>query len=171
MPGLCIWDGTGISLALRLTLPFFTGNLVCRMSTSGTSSPEHKTAHDTPEHDRDASRRAPTRSRRGLVLGIAAAAIVVLALALGLGLGLGLHHNHDQSSASTNSSTGTSGGDGSIPSSLAVVGTPDASAAFLSMDIANAAPTTRNYDFVVEERRGAPDGVEKLMLVVNGKRS
>ncbi|KAI0356871.1 hypothetical protein OH77DRAFT_1399973 [Trametes cingulata] len=37
------------------------------------------------------------------------------------------------------------------------------------MDIANAAPTTRTYDFVVEERKGSPDGVEKHMLVVNGQ--
>ncbi|KAL1948428.1 hypothetical protein VTO73DRAFT_12503 [Trametes versicolor] len=140
------------------------------MSSSETSSHEHKAAHDASEQNKDASGSAPTRSRRGLVLGVAAAAIVTLALALGLGLGLGLRHNHDQNSSSNPSaSAGTSGGDGSIPSSLAVVGTPDASAAFLSMDIANAAPTTRNYDFVVEERRGAPDGVEKLMLVVNGQ--
>ena len=33
----------------------------------------------------------------------------------------------------------------------------------------NAAPTTRTYDFVVEERMGAPDGVQKHMLVVNGQ--
>ncbi|KAI0634300.1 multicopper oxidase-domain-containing protein [Trametes polyzona] len=37
------------------------------------------------------------------------------------------------------------------------------------MDLANTAPTTRTFDFVVEERRGAPDGIEKRMLVVNGE--
>ncbi|KAI0705390.1 multicopper oxidase [Earliella scabrosa] len=37
------------------------------------------------------------------------------------------------------------------------------------MDIANAQATTRSYNFVVEERMGAPDGFEKLMLVVNGQ--
>ncbi|KAI0325354.1 hypothetical protein GY45DRAFT_1261010 [Cubamyces sp. BRFM 1775] len=37
------------------------------------------------------------------------------------------------------------------------------------MDIADDVPMTRTYDFVVEERAGAPDGVQKRMLVVNGQ--
>ncbi|KAH9934151.1 Cupredoxin [Fomitopsis serialis] len=36
------------------------------------------------------------------------------------------------------------------------------------MSLVNEPPTTRYYDFAVEEAMGAPDGVEKLMLVVNG---
>ncbi|KAI0752747.1 multicopper oxidase [Daedaleopsis nitida] len=39
----------------------------------------------------------------------------------------------------------------------------------MSADIVNEAPRTRTYAFVVEERMGAPDGVEKPMLVVNGQ--
>ena len=39
----------------------------------------------------------------------------------------------------------------------------------MSTSLMNDAPTTRTYQFVVEERMGAPDGVEKRMLVVNGQ--
>lgn len=39
----------------------------------------------------------------------------------------------------------------------------------MNMNMVDEAPTTRHYDFVVEEAIGAPDGVEKLMLVVNGQ--
>ena len=35
--------------------------------------------------------------------------------------------------------------------------------------VAGQPPQTRTYDFVVEERLGAPDGTQKLMLVVNGQ--
>ncbi|PIL29112.1 transporter [Ganoderma sinense ZZ0214-1] len=101
-----------------------------------------------------------TGTRRPLIIVAAASTVVVLGLALGLGLGLGLKHHH--SSSVTSGSTNGSG-------SLAIASTPDANAAFMSTTMANDASTTRTYDFVVEERRGAPDGVEKLMLVVNGQ--
>ncbi|KAI0649905.1 multicopper oxidase-domain-containing protein [Trametes meyenii] len=105
-----------------------------------------------------------------LLLGAATAAVVVvLALALGLGLGLGLKHTHKNASSAASSSDSNSSAttDGSL-SGLATVTAPDASAAFLS-GLAGEPPTTRTYQFVVEERRGAPDGVEKRMLVVNGQ--
>ncbi|KAI0942998.1 hypothetical protein AcV7_002262 [Taiwanofungus camphoratus] len=90
--------------------------------------------------------------RRPLVLAAAAVSIVVvLGLALGLGLGLGLRHRHHHKS-----------------SSLPTVQTLNSSAAFMNMDMINEPTTTRYYDFVVAEAMGAPDGVEKLMLVVNG---
>ncbi|KAH9927903.1 Cupredoxin [Epithele typhae] len=54
---------------------------------------------------------------------------------------------------------------------LARVTTAAGSAALLSSasTFVNAAPQTRTFDFVVEERVGAPDGVDKTMLVVNGQ--
>ncbi|TBU24763.1 multicopper oxidase [Dichomitus squalens] len=103
---------------------------------------------------------ASTSTRRPLIIGAAVATtVVVLALALGLGLGLGLKHHHSSSNSSSANGTG----------SLAVVTSPDSSAAFLSATLLNDPPTTRTYDFVVEERTGFPDGVEKRMLVVNGQ--
>ena len=39
----------------------------------------------------------------------------------------------------------------------------------MSTALVNDAPTTRTYQFVVEERIGSPDGIEKRMLVVNGQ--
>ncbi len=102
-----------------------------------------------------------TGLRRPLVVVAAVAStIVVLGLALGLGLGLGLKHHHS-STASSGSANGTG--------NLAIASTPDTDAAFMSTTMVNDKPTTRAYDFVVEERRGAPDGVEKFMLVVNGQ--
>ena len=144
------------------------------MSVSGTSSPEHKEVPPAAGHDEllqhsTSSRRAPasTPRRTLLFLSVIAGTVVVLGIALGLGLGLGLRHHYRNDSTSTSTPSSSSGG--GIPSNLATVGTPDSSAAFLSMDLANAAPTTRTFNFVVEERRGAPDGIERRMLVVNGE--
>ena len=77
----------------------------------------------------------------GVVVGI-----VVVALALGLGLGLGLK-TRSSNYVTTNST-------------------------FLldpSFDITST-PTTRYYEWIVEEMSGAPDGFERTMLVVNGER-
>lgn len=84
---------------------------------------------------------------------LATTAIISIALALGLGLGLGLRHRKGMGSATV----------------LPVVSTPDSSASVMNMSLINEQPTTRYYDFVVGEAIGAPDGVEKLMLVVNGE--
>ena len=83
-------------------------------------------------------------------------AIISIGLALGLGLGLGLKHRK----------SGMGSGGATV---LPVVSTPDSSASVMNMSLINEPPTTRHYDFVVEEAMGAPDGVEKLMLVVNGQ--
>ncbi|KAI0672283.1 multicopper oxidase-domain-containing protein [Trametes maxima] len=139
---------------------------------SAQSSPELKATH--PGGGGIASDAAksspPARFRHPRLLGAAATAavIVVLGLALGLGLGLGLKHSSSSLHSGDTSTTGTSGS----LSGLAVVTAPDASAAFVSapgQGVAGEPPTTRTYQFVVEERRGAPDGVEKRMLVVNGQ--
>ncbi|KAI1782831.1 multicopper oxidase [Ganoderma leucocontextum] len=103
---------------------------------------------------------ARTGARRPLIVVAAVAStVVVLTLALGLGLGLGLKHHHSSANSSSVNGTGN----------LAIAGTPASNAAFMSTTMVNDAPMTRVYDFVVEERRGAPDGVEKPMLVVNGQ--
>ena len=105
---------------------------------------------------------AGKRPRRPLIILAAVAAIaVILGLALGLGLGLGLRHSKSAAAANpTGNSTTTN---------LQNVTTPSSADALLSADMVNDAPTTRTYDFVVEERMGAPDGVQKHMLVVNGQ--
>lgn len=90
-----------------------------------------------------------------------AAIAVILGLALGLGLGLGLRHSKSAAAANPTGNT--------TATNLQNVTTPSSAAALLSADMVNAAPTTRTYDFVVEERMGAPDGVQKHMLVVNGQ--
>lgn len=48
-----------------------------------------------------------------------------------------------------------------------VVAPPESS--FVLNGLAGQAPQTRNYDFVISEMTGAPDGFSKQMLVVNGK--
>ncbi|KAF8557403.1 hypothetical protein OG21DRAFT_1505349 [Imleria badia] len=93
-------------------------------------------------------RNAQSRRKLYIVGGVVVGIVVVLALALGLGLGLGLKKKNSDSSnyVTTNSS-------------------------FLlepSFDITST-PTTRYYEWVVEEMPGAPDGFERRMLVVNGQ--
>ncbi|KAH7921246.1 multi-copper oxidase [Leucogyrophana mollusca] len=87
------------------------------------------------------------RDRRRLFLIIGAAvAIVVLGLALGLGLGLGLKHHSSANYVTTNSSF-------LLDPSFEITSTP----------------TTRYYEWVVEESTGSPDGFERPMLVVNNQ--
>jgi hypothetical protein len=85
-----------------------------------------------------------------------ATAIVILALALGLGLGLGLkHHRHNASQAS--------------PSTQSLLfltrQTPNN---FIVGSIVSQSPQDRKYNFTLSLANGAPDGVNKTMLVVNG---
>ncbi|KDQ55438.1 multicopper oxidase [Jaapia argillacea MUCL 33604] len=94
-------------------------------------------------------------------LWIALISTIIVALALGLGLGLGLGLKHHNSAAASSSSTPGNG-------SMGVVGTQNSTAFFLNPSMINEPPTTRNYNFVLEERTGALDGVSKGMLVVNG---
>lgn len=100
------------------------------------------------------------RPRRGLIYGaITGLLIIGLALGLGLGLGLGLkHHNHSASSVSSTNSSGQS-----LPP---LQPTPQDN--FVLNGLAGQPPQTRAYDFVISQVQGAPDGVSKPMLVVNG---
>lgn len=79
----------------------------------------------------------------GAVVGI----VVVLALALGLGLGLGLKKKSSSSNYVTTNSTFL------LDPSFNITTTP----------------TTRYYEWVVEEMPGSPDGFQRNMLVVNGE--
>lgn len=121
-------------------------------------------AHDQASTTANGTGAAGRRPRRPLIIVAAiATAFVILGLALGLGLGLGLKNKH--------SSTATPGASsiGNTTANLQSVATPKSTDAFLSADVINDPPTMRAYDFVVEERMGAPDGVQKRMLVVNGQ--
>jgi hypothetical protein len=108
----------------------------------------------------------PRRTRRGTTIAIGAgvALVVVLALALGLGLGLGLKKHH------SSSSSGDTSGNSTSPSSLPpLVTTPPEN--FVLGTIAGQSPQTRTYNFTVSQVQGAPDGVSKRMLAVNGTMS
>ncbi|KAI0285717.1 multicopper oxidase-domain-containing protein, partial [Russula brevipes] len=90
----------------------------------------------------------------------ALATIVVFALALGLGLGLGLkHRHHDSTTNSSQSSPSTS----SLPRLV-----PQTSANFVVGSIVGQPSQERKFNFTVALANGAPDGVNKTMLVVNG---
>lgn len=101
----------------------------------------------------------PLRSSFGPHLRIVTAivtAVVILALALGLGLGLGLkHHRHNASQASSSTQ------------SLSFL-TPQTSNNFIVGSIVGQSPQDRKYNFTLSLANGAPDGVNKTMLVVNG---
>jgi hypothetical protein len=89
-------------------------------------------------------------------LWILAAVAVVLALGLGLGLGLGLKHRHHNAVSNP-------------PSTEALPFlNPQTSSNFVVGSIVGQSPQDRNYNFTVALANGAPDGVNKTMLVVNG---
>src|SRR6266702_7374014 len=95
-----------------------------------------------------ASRRAAHRF--WIVIGLAVS-LVVLALALGLGLGLGLKHHHHHSNSSATQTL-----------------SPQTSNNFVVGSILGQPPQERRYNFTIQVANGAPDGVNKTMLVVNG---
>ncbi|KAN0135814.1 multicopper oxidase 2A [Lactarius tabidus] len=102
-----------------------------------------------PEKPVSTTRRAYTH-RLPILLGLTVA-LVVLALSLGLGLGLGLKHHHHSS-------------DNSELETL----TPQTSSNFTVGSIIGEPPQERHYNFTIHVANGAPDGVNKTMLVVNG---
>ncbi len=101
----------------------------------------------------------PLRSSFGPHLRIVTAfatAIVILVLALGLGLGLGLNRHHHEASQT-------------FPSTEALPFlTPQTSNNFVVGSIVGQSPQDRKYNFTLALANGAPDGVNKTMLVVNG---
>jgi hypothetical protein len=99
----------------------------------------------------------PTRSsyrpRLWILTGVTA--VVVLALGLGLGLGLGLKHHHHDASTSPSNET--------LPYL-----TPQTSDNFVVGTIVGQSPQDRKYNLTLALANGAPDGVNKTMLVING---
>ena len=89
---------------------------------------------------------------------VAATILLVLALALGLGLGLGLRHRHRN---------GTNGSQTTPTSALPFL-TPQTSENFVVGSIVGQSPQDRRYNFTIALANGAPDGVNKTMLIVNG---
>lgn len=107
-------------------------------------------------HDRRRLRLSVRPPRRTLVTALAALALlVILALALGLGLGLGLDHRHSKSASADSAAT--------FPD---LQSTPSEN--FYLNGLQGQQPQTRTYNFVISQVQGAPDGVSKPMLVVNG---
>ncbi|KZT43398.1 hypothetical protein SISSUDRAFT_978652 [Sistotremastrum suecicum HHB10207 ss-3] len=103
------------------------------------------------------AQRQKTKSRKPLLVVAGLALVGVLALALGLGLGLGLKHHHNASAASSSPSP-----------SAAPLQTSPTENFVLSGSIVGQPPQTRTYNFTISQVTGAPDGVQRSMLVVNG---
>ncbi|KAF8572625.1 multicopper oxidase, partial [Ramaria rubella] len=89
---------------------------------------------------------------------LAVTAISLLALVLGLGLGLGLRHTHTRTPDPSPSPNPAS----TFPSLSA-----QSSANFVLDKLDGQPPETRVYNFTVAQVVGAPDGVQREMLVVN----
>ncbi|POY75890.1 hypothetical protein BMF94_0973 [Rhodotorula taiwanensis] len=104
-----------------------------------------------------------TRSRRRRAAAVATALLLV-AVALGVGLGVGLRHRKSVADDASATIAPTS-----QRAPLAVQTPPESNFVLKGQTAMSAeAPTTRYYDFVVQQRDGAPDGFNKSMLVVNG---
>ena len=95
-----------------------------------------------------------------LIAAVMTSILLVLALALGLGLGLGLKHN----GSATNSGEGSQAYHNSALPFL----DPQTPENFVVGSIVGQHPQDRRYDFTIALANGAPDGVNKTMLVVNG---
>jgi hypothetical protein len=95
------------------------------------------------------------RRQLWVITAVTAAILLVLALALSLGLGLGLRHRHRNGSQTS-------------PTSALLGLTPQTSENFVVGSIVGQSPQDRRYNFTVALANGAPDGVNKTMLVVNG---
>jgi hypothetical protein len=109
--------------------------------------------------------RKPLHRRQpgGVITAVFATVLLVLALALGLGLDLGLGHRHRHRNGIINSN-----GSQTTPTSALPVLTPQTSENFVVGSIVGQSPQDRKYNFTVALANGAPDGVNKTMLVVNG---
>lgn len=122
--------------------------------------------HSLEEIETDSPQPDSHRRRWIRTLAVAIGGLVVLAVALGVGLGVGLRHPSQNRAVATsvNGTNSTSADGGRVlaqPSSNFVLKGQAA--------MAKEPPTTRHYDFLLEERTGSPDGFDKPMLVVNGE--
>lgn len=90
------------------------------------------------------------RSYRKVIIGAVVVAVIALALILGLVLGL-RHHNSDNSNAFAQPWN-------------------NASQFLLSKNFTiTKTPTTRYYDWTITQQTISPDGLDRPMLLVNGK--
>jgi FtsP/CotA-like multicopper oxidase with cupredoxin domain len=119
--------------------------------------------------------RSQASRRRRLVVGILVVVVVVLALALGLGLGLGLKHHSKTSSSNSSTPPPPSSPPTPGEESQASLSVPPwrTNVEDYTLDIAswdfNAPPTTREYNFTIDETELSPDGVFRTMVTVNGR--
>ncbi|KAL4246950.1 multicopper oxidase family protein [Abortiporus biennis] len=97
----------------------------------------------------------PSASRTKRLVVVAVSAIVVVGLALGLGLGLGLRHHHSQPALTSSNNSATS-----------LQATPQTN--FVLSGLQGQPAQDRVFFFSVDHAVGAPDGVQKPMLAVNG---
>lgn len=104
------------------------------------------------------------RSLRSIIVLASVGLVCVLALTLGLGLGLGLKHHHN---ASPSTSANSSSPSPPSPSLAPLQSTPQNN--FVLAGLSGQPPQTRMFNFTVSMVQGAPDGVSKPMLVVNGQ--
>ena len=132
--------------------------------TSGKSALRNN--HEQPYSE---ARAQQTRHSRRTRLLLCALVVVVVSLALGLGIGLGVSLNKSKHSTPHHPSSANSSSDGqaslTIPPWRSHVDD-------YNLDIKNwdfyASPTTRTYNLTVTELDLAPDGVERLVLAING---
>jgi hypothetical protein len=112
--------------------------------------------------DSEMPRKQLQRRPPWIVAAVATTVLLILALALGLGLGLGLRHRHHNNAVNDSNSSQTT------PTSALPVLAPQTSENFVVGSIVGQPPQDRRYNFTVALANGAPDGVNKTMLVVNG---
>ncbi|OAL33415.1 hypothetical protein AYO20_07271 [Fonsecaea nubica] len=101
--------------------------------------------------------------------------VVVLGLALGLGLGLGLNHSNKGQSKSTAGAPSSSNSSSPTEDSHASLLVPPwrSNVEDYTLDMAgwdfNASPTTREYNFTIDEIELSPDGVFREVIAINGR--
>ena len=99
--------------------------------------------------------RKASGSRRAIFA--VSAIVIILALTLGLGLGLGLKHRHHANASQA-----------VPPTSTLPLLTPQTSNNFVVGSIIGKSSQDRTYNFTIALANGAPDGVNKTVVVVNG---
>lgn len=138
-----------------------------RTETHGCRSNQHETlkSHRFNALDRDSAHccsRSPmsdqTQRRRRRIC-VVIILLAALALILGLALGLSLKHKHKEANSQAQ---------GPAKSPLPSLEPQPLSNSVLD-GLSDDSPQTREYDFTIGEITGAPDGVSRTMLVVNGQ--
>ena len=103
------------------------------------------------------------RTRRSTKIIIGTAVLFVIALSIGLSVGLGVGLNVRDSHKKTSSGSSSSSSSSTLPP---LQSTPQSN--FVLDGLKGQPPQTRFFNFTVSQVQGAPDGISKPMLVVNG---